>query len=766
MANEQQLPIQYEQVYSLVVKPGIKRDGTVFESSEYSDGTWCRFQRGVPKKIGGYAQLFSTFNGIPRGMSMNSYNGVNYVFAGNSTGLDVFVTGQSFGIGAGPYSAQFVQGYSPFTVTSSTSNTITITSTTNLTTAFTAGSTITFLITVSAGSFVVGTQYTILTLGTTTQAQWNTIAGTSGITYAVGSQFKAATTGASSGNGTASTSQTTNPLTYTVSSSTFSGTTTVVTFSSTFSGTINTVLLDNTSFTASSKLLWQFDYQYNPQGGVLNLVTHPGQNLANVDNGVASQVFIGATTPNQFNQWTFTGLADTSGTAPTYKPIVVDGGVCVLHPFIFVYGSNGFIANNNVSSVYANQSLTDWNGPLANQVNVATGKIVKGLPVRGGTNSPSGLFWATDSLIRVSFVNNGSIYWQYDIVSSNISIMSSSSVVEMDGLYYWMGVDRFYVYNGMVRVLPNDKNVNWLFNNLNYTQRQKVWAVKIPRYNEIWWFYPRGSATECTDAIIYNTKDQIWYDAGQAEGAQRSSGCSTEVFPTPIFGGWNYTTSYTQSYTVVATPTGQSAPTAYQFYLTGDVTPAFSPNSYFTFSNLSSTTRYQVASSTHIFNTTIGSIGVTLVTATTTLGSTPNAGSKVYIIQGGYPIWQHEIGLNKVSFNSEEAIYSSFTTNDISWVSGSPSAQTSPSINRRLHLRRIEPDFVQSGTMSLNIRGLKFANSTPEIWGPYTFDSTTEKIDLRVENRETALTFESNVLNGNYEMGRILITAEYGDERP
>lgn len=56
---------------------------------------------------------------------------------------------------------------------------------------------------VTAGSFVVGQYYQILSLGTTTQTQWNTIAGTSGVTYAVGSTFYAATTGASSGTGTA-----------------------------------------------------------------------------------------------------------------------------------------------------------------------------------------------------------------------------------------------------------------------------------------------------------------------------------------------------------------------------------------------------------------------------------------------------------------------------------------------------------------------------------------------------------------------------------
>jgi len=53
------------------------------------------------------------------------------------------------------------------------------------------------------GSFTVGTTYKITTLGTTTQANWNTIAGTTGVTYTVGSIFTAASTGTGLGDGTA-----------------------------------------------------------------------------------------------------------------------------------------------------------------------------------------------------------------------------------------------------------------------------------------------------------------------------------------------------------------------------------------------------------------------------------------------------------------------------------------------------------------------------------------------------------------------------------
>jgi hypothetical protein len=55
---------------------------------------------------------------------------------------------------------------------------------------------------ITSGSFEVGKTYTITSLGGNTQDNWNTVAGTSGLTYAVGSTFTAATVGVS-GTGTA-----------------------------------------------------------------------------------------------------------------------------------------------------------------------------------------------------------------------------------------------------------------------------------------------------------------------------------------------------------------------------------------------------------------------------------------------------------------------------------------------------------------------------------------------------------------------------------
>jgi hypothetical protein len=62
--------------------------------------------------------------------------------------------------------------------------------------------------------------------------------------------------------------------------------------------------------------------------------------------------------------------------------------------------------------------------------------------------------------------------------------------------------------------------------------------------------------------------------------------------------------------------------------------------------------------------------------------------------------------------------------------------------------------------------GRKFARGEESFSNIFTFGPDDGKIDLRIENRESKLVFGSNTLNGTFQMGRVLITAEYGDERP
>jgi hypothetical protein len=564
------------------------------------------------------------------------------------------------------------------------------------------------------------------------------------------------------------------------------------------------------NFTPNVNNLWQFD-TYTDTNGTNNqiLLAHPGQNLTDINNSVNTPVLgnvIGTTTASAIgiftiaatlnatttvtvasttqigagqlvsgtnipsgttvtvvnNATTFTISAAATGsgsvTLTINNQISVSGGVVVLHPYVFVYGNAGLIKNCSAGNI------NDWVSADANEVNVATGKIVQGLPVRGGTTSPSGLFWSIDSLIRVSYtpttVNSGAttstLYWRYDLISSQSSILSSQSVIEYDGIYYWCGVDRFLMYNGVVKEIPNPFNQNYFFDNLNYDQREKVFVTKVPRFGEVWWFYPKGSSTECNDAIIYNIRENCWYDAGEALGSRRSDGYFSQVFHYPINADWNVnSTGSVNLFTITNAGTGYT-------------------NGTYTFNNLvgGAGTGAQASftvSGGVVTNFTITARGLNYVVGNTLTISLATAGTPFSItltyVMSYVSLYQHEFGTDAIQGVVSTAIESYFETNDLGWVSGGPSQNSPVGENRWLRIERIEPDFVQTGTMQCYVTGRPFAQATDKVSDAYDFTPTTNKIDMREQRRELRLKFVSNVQGGNYQLGKVIVNAELGDVR-
>lgn len=263
--------------------------------------------------------------------------------------------------------------------------------------------------------------------------------------------------------------------------------------------------------------IWSFQTMYDP---IINndarIIAHVAPNLTDIDSDTPGTIYYGP----------------VEGTGPLLPGVTappVSGGILALHPYLLAYGSHGFVA------VSAPNNPDDFVGVNAlAQAYVTDQKIVYGAPFRGGGQSPAGLLWSLNALIRVSYAG-GTIKWAFDTVSDQISIMSSRSVIESDGVFYWMGTDKFFVFNGVVRELPNDNCSNWLFDNLNYAHRQKVFAFRNSRWGEIWWCYPRGNATECTHAVIFNYRENSWYDTELP--APRSSSIPVDVYPYPILGG-------------------------------------------------------------------------------------------------------------------------------------------------------------------------------------------------------------------------------------
>jgi len=743
-------------VFALDTKAGIQRDGTTFDKDFYNDGRWVRFQRGRPRKVGGYSVISAQVTGPSRGVWVNPNNGYNQVFSGYNNGLQE-LTINNAGVGAGVVDItlnnftasdlnlwQFDGFYDVggsgvgsllahpgqnLAQIDATVNTPVLIGDINGTTLSQIGS---FQ---NTGSYLNGT--TAVTIPTTNAlvgaGQSVTGTGIPASTTVVSTVLANGTLGSVAVTGVAG------QCSCTSTSGLFVGQS--VTVSGTNSGSATGITSGVTYYIIATNYSTTFTLSATAGGSAITTTAGTTTGL----------IF----TIGNYQKVTLSNAATTSGisTLTFNNNVAVSGGVVTLHPYVFVYGNNGFIKN------CAAGNAQDWVSADANEVNVSTGKIVQGLPVRGGSNAPSGLFWSLDSLIRVSYIGGTGTpiqYWRYDIISSQSSIMSSQSVIEYDGVYYWCGVDRFLLYNGTVKEIPNTFNQNYFFDNLNYNQRQKVWVSKVPRYGEIWWFYPRGDATECTDAIIYNVREGVWYDAGEALGARRSAGYFSQVFAHPVWAGWDpFTVGLVSTTSITNAGSAYTNGTYLNKALTGGTGSGATANITVAGGIVTACTVAVTGSGYTAGDLLSASIpgGAGFVLTVNTVGSTVR-------------VWQHEIGTDAVDGRNALAVESYFETNDLGWVSGGPSQPAPVGENRWIRLERVEPDFLQSGEMTVVVTGRPFAQGGDVESAAYVFGPDTGKVDMREQRRELRLIFRSNVSGGNYQLGKILLNATIGDVRP
>ena len=226
-------------------------------------------------------------------------------------------------------------------------------------------------------------------------------------------------------------------------------------------------------------------------------------------------------TPLYLGDLTGTSILTTTGDSSA----IASGGVTVIGPHAILFGNAGIVKWS------VPNEPTDFTSTGAGAARITGLKIVAASPTRGG-GQPAGLFWSLNALVRGIRVG-GTTVFDFDTITEKSSILSPNSIVEKDGVFYWIAMDRFLLYNGRVQELPNEMNRNWFFRNLNFDQRGKVWGSIIPAYNQLIWFYPRGSATECTHYIAIDLSNGAWTDGEM----MRSSGFYAQTFPYPLMTG-------------------------------------------------------------------------------------------------------------------------------------------------------------------------------------------------------------------------------------
>jgi hypothetical protein len=146
------------------------------------------------------------------------------------------------------------------------------------------------------------------------------------------------------------------------------------------------------------------------------------------------------------------------------------------------------------------------------------------------------LVWTDVSLHSMQYLG-APFTFGIDQITSNTSIMGPLSAIAVDDFVFWMGSSDFYQYNGQVTELPCSVR-SFVFDDFNFSQKEKVTASLNNAFNEVWWFYPSAESSEVDRYVVYNYQQQSWFYGSLSRTAWIDRGVSD--FPIAASDGYLY----------------------------------------------------------------------------------------------------------------------------------------------------------------------------------------------------------------------------------
>jgi hypothetical protein len=167
------------------------------------------------------------------------------------------------------------------------------------------------------------------------------------------------------------------------------------------------------------------------------------------------------------------------------------------------------------------EDVTNWTPSATNQAGSL--RLSRGSEIVTAIQSRQALNVWTDSALYSLQYLGGQVVWGAQLVADNISIASPNAVASANGVSYWMGKDKFYMYDGRVQPLPCDL-LRHVFSDFNSVELDQVFGGTNEEFHEIWWFYCSTDSTTIDKYVIYNYQDKIWYYGTLARTAWLDSG--------------------------------------------------------------------------------------------------------------------------------------------------------------------------------------------------------------------------------------------------
>ena len=179
--------------------------------------------------------------------------------------------------------------------------------------------------------------------------------------------------------------------------------------------------------------------------------------------------------------------------------------------FVLAFGSNeiGVGTQNPMLIRWSDQeNAINWTPATTNQA----GSLIlsHGSEIVSAVQTRQEIVVFTDSSVYSLQYLGPPAVWGASLLADGISLIGQNAVSVAAGVTYWMGIDKFYKYDGSVATLRCDLR-QYVFSDINLSQSYQAFSGVNEAFNEVWWFYCSADSTAVDKYVIYNYIEDIWY---------------------------------------------------------------------------------------------------------------------------------------------------------------------------------------------------------------------------------------------------------------
>ena len=274
-----------------------------------------------------------------------------------------------------------------------------------------------------------------------------------------------------------------------------------------------TIAFTSTGALPTGLTVGQVYFVVNSTGGTFNVATAIGGTAITTSGSQSGLQFISQRGINLANA----GDADT----PIFQNYIV---VSDASRILLVFGTNDY-SSTTLDPMLIRWSDQEnpytWSPAITNQAGSL--KLSHGSEIITAVQSRQEIIIFTDSsLYSLQYVGPPYV-WTAQLLGDNVSIIGPNAAVIASGAVYWMGVDKFYKYDGRVQTLNCDLR-RYVFGDFNTLQTQQVYAGTNEGFNEVWWFYCSSDSLVSDRYVVYNYLENVWYYGNMGRTAWLDSG--------------------------------------------------------------------------------------------------------------------------------------------------------------------------------------------------------------------------------------------------